>query len=265
MASGKQSKRRRAAQTPPPVRSTARKRKASPRVLAVGAAAIVLVVAAIVLGSTLGDGSDDAAVPTHGSLTNALPGAAETQELLKGIPQSGNVLGEPAAAVTVIEYVDPQCPFCRQFEAEAMPTLIERYVRTGKAKIELRPLAFIGPDSARGRAAMVAGGEQNKMFNVAELLYLNQSAENSGWLSDDLVANVAASIPGVDVTRFLEDVDDPSVADKASSFDADATTDAVSSTPTILVGRSGEDARVVQLADATDAEAVARAIDSAMR
>jgi protein-disulfide isomerase len=267
MPSGKQSKRRRAAQAPPPVRGTARKRQASPRVLAIAGALIALAVGAVVLGIALsggGDSKETTAVPARGSLTNALPGAVETQQLLKGIPQTGNVLGEASAPVTVYEYVDPQCPFCREFEVQALPNLIERYVRTGKAKLELRPIAFIGPDSERGRAALIAGGEQSKMFNVAQLLYLNQGAENDGWLSDELVEHVAASIPGVDVPRFLEDRTASSVDDQAGAFDADASTDHVTLTPTILVGKSGEKAKIVTLATPADGEPVARAIDAAL-
>ena len=184
---------------------------------------------------------------------------------MKGIPQSGNVLGKPAAPVTIHEYVDPQCPFCEQFETQAMPTLIERYVRTGKAKVELRPIAFIGPDSERGRAALIAGAEQNKMFNVAQLLFLNQGAENSGWLDNDLVESVAASIPGLDVPRLLEDRNGPAVAGKATAFDTEASTDGVTSTPTIFVGKSGQTPKLVTLVSATDAEPVARAIDAALR
>ena len=245
---------------------TARKRRASPRVLAIAGALLAVAAIAVVLGVVLSSGdSKDTAVPARGSLTNALPGAAEIQQLLKGIAQSGNVLGKSTAPVTIYEYVDPQCPFCEQFETQAMPTLIERYVRTGKAKVELRPIAFIGPDSERGRAAMIAGAEQNKMFNVAQLLFLNQGAENSGWLSADLVESVAASIPGLDVPRLLADRNASSVADQSSVFDADASTDGVTSTPTILVGKSGQTAKRVTLTTAADAEPVARAIDAALR
>jgi hypothetical protein len=48
-----------------------------------------------------------------------------------------------------------------------MPTLIGKYVRTRRVKIEARPIAFIGPDSQSGRAAAIAAGEQNKLFNYA--------------------------------------------------------------------------------------------------
>ncbi len=265
MTSGKQSKRRRAAPPPPPVRGAPRQRQASPRVLAIAGGALALVAIAIVLGVVLSRGdSTNANVPAQGSLTNALPGAVETEQLLKGIPQSGNVLGKSTAPVTIYEYVDAQCPFCREFETEAMSTLIERYVRTGKAKVDLRPIAFVGVDSERGRAAMIAGAEQNKMFNVSQLLFIHQGAENSGWLSEELVERVAASIPGLDVPRLLEDRNSSSVGDRIDEFDEDASTDKVTSTPTILVGKSGQKATIVVLETATDPAPVAAAIDAAL-
>src|SRR6185437_1323708 len=97
-----------------------------------------------------------------------------------------NVLGSPQAPVTMIVYVDLQCPFCAQFEIGAMPTLVARYVRADKLRVELRPIAFIGPDSERGRLAVIAAAEQGKLFNLAALLYANQGAENADWLSDAL-------------------------------------------------------------------------------
>ena len=115
------------------------------------------------------------------------------------IPQNGSVLGSPTAPVTVVEYIDLQCPACQQFESQALPDLVSRYVRTGKVKIEARPIAFIGPDSIRGRAAALAAVAQNRMFNFAELLYFNQGPENTGWLDDDMVKAAASSIPGLDV------------------------------------------------------------------
>jgi protein-disulfide isomerase len=66
-------------------------------------------------------GSSKADVPARGSLVNALPGAADAQQLLKGIPQRGNVLGSQSAPVALVEYVDLQCPFCQQFELRQCP------------------------------------------------------------------------------------------------------------------------------------------------
>src|SRR5262245_55363737 len=175
MTSGKATKRKRQAKVPPPpVKAPGQRRQASPKVLIGAAAVAVLIVVAIILGFVLtGGDSSSGSTPARGSLVNALPNATEVHNSLTGIPQHGNVLGSPNAPVTLVEYIDLQCPACQEFETQAMPKLIQQYVRTGKAKVEARPIAFIGPDSQTGRNAALAAGEQNRFFNFSQLLYFN--------------------------------------------------------------------------------------------
>jgi protein-disulfide isomerase len=167
--------------------------------------------------------------------------------------------------VTLVEYIDLQCPFCQQFETQAMPALIGTYVRAGKVKIDARPIAFIGADSQSGRAAAIAAGEQNKLFNFTQILYLNQGSENSGWLNSQMITSTAASIPGLDVSRLLAGSNSDAVKADAAAFDKQAATDKVQATPTILVGKSGGTLRPVTLTSPSDGQSVAAAIDSALR
>ena len=237
MTSGKVSKRRRSeARVPPPPGA---RRQASPKVLIGAALAVALIVLAIVLGFVFTGGSSSSNTPARGSLAGGLPGAADAQRLFRGIPQHGNVLGSPKAPVTVVEYVDLQCPFCQEFETKAMPTLLSRYVRSGKVKIEARPIAFIGPDSERGRAGALAAAEQNRLFNYMQLLYLNQGTENTGWLDDAMASAAAASIPGLDVHAWSSARGSSAVTDQESRFDNEGNADNVSETPTVLVGKTG--------------------------
>jgi protein-disulfide isomerase len=178
--------------------------------------------------------------------------------MFKGIPQRRMTLGSARAPVTLIAYIELQCPYCQQFETHVLPGIVDRYVATGKLKIEARPLAFLGPDSIRGRNAMIAAGMQNKAFNFAELLYLNQGAEDSGWLSDRMVARAAESIPGVN-PRQLFAVRSGPVKKQAERFDQEGRQ--VEGTPTLYVGRSGQKGKQV----APDAKALARAIGIALR
>ena len=267
MASGKRSKhRRRAAQAaPPPGRGQGARRQASPRVLLAAVAVVVVAVVGTTLGIVLSGGSKQTALPARGSLTNALPSAADVQRLLRGIPQHGNVLGSPSAPVTLVEYIDLQCPICREFETQAMPTLIPRYVRTGKVRVEARPIAFIGQDSQRGRDAAIAAGEQNRLFEYIQLLYFNQGAENSGWLTDELAGAAAASIPGLDVRRLLNDRSSAAVKAQDRALDQQASAANVRATPTIDVGKTGSALHRVALPVPTDPQPVVAAIEAALR
>jgi protein-disulfide isomerase len=263
VTSRKQPKRRRPDQ--PPSRSGGQavaRREASPRVLAGAAVIVLLLVAGLVATLSLTGGSSDSPPPAP---STALPGAGDVQRLLKGIPQSGNVLGSPSAPATMVEYIDLQCPYCQQFETQVMPNVISRYVRAGKLKIEARVLAFIGPDSQRGQAAAIAAGAQGREFNLMQLLYANQGGENSGWLSDDMVKAAASSIPGMDVSKLESDSGASSIGTTAQQYVAQATADKVSGTPTLLVGPSGGRLQTVPLQSPTDEVSVTDAINAALR
>jgi protein-disulfide isomerase len=228
---------------------------------------VVLAIIGIVLGVTLsggGGGKGASDLPAVGTLTDALPGAAEVNNLFKGIPQKGMLLGSASAPVTMVEYIDLQCPFCQQFETQVMPNILQRYVRTNKLKVEVRILDFIGPDSGRGRDAMIAAAKQNKAFNFAELLYFNQGTENTGWLDDAMVGQAASSIPGLKVHELLSERSSGPVKSQAKSFDTQGTADKVSGTPTLFVGKSGTKGKLVNLATATDQQTLVTALDAAL-
>jgi protein-disulfide isomerase len=235
-------------------------------VLAAAGGVVLLIVAAVVLAVAVtgGKGGSVGPLPENGSLANALPGAADVNSLLKGIPQRGMTLGSEFAPVTLVEYIDPQCPYCREFETSVMPGVISRYVRTGKLKVEARVLAFIGPDSLRGRSAILAAGLQNKAFNFAQLLYGNQGTENTGWLDDSMVAQVAKSIPGLNPKRLVDASDSSMIKTQASTFDDQAAEQGVKGTPTLFVGRSSGAAERVVLRSATDGSPVVQAIRAAL-
>ena len=238
-------------------------RRASPKVLL--AAAALLVLASIGIGVAVavsgGSSRSTADLPRRGSLVNALPGAGAVHRLFAEIPQRGNELGRSSAPVTLVEYIDPQCPYCREFVATALPRLVTRYVRSGKLRIEARPIAILGPDSLRGNRTIVAAGQQGRLFNVAELLYFNQGAENTGWLFDAMITAAAASIPGLDVPRLLDAQGGARVDDRLQALASLAKADEVSRTPTILIGKTGEPARPVSLTSAADVRPVVSAIN----
>jgi protein-disulfide isomerase len=196
-----------------------------------GVIGVAVAVVLIVAFAGKGSGSSSATGTT-------LPDANFIAQQLDGIPQRGDTLGRADAPVTMVEYIDLQCPVCREFETSVMPTVIRRYVRTGKVKVIARPIAFIGPDSERGRRGMIAAALQNRGFNFSQLLYFNQGPENGGWLNDDMVASAATSIPGVDVKALQDTVNSSAVTDQTKTIDSQAQADQVTGTPTILVGKS---------------------------
>jgi protein-disulfide isomerase len=238
MTSGKKARLQRRTPAPPPVRSKGGSgRRASPKVLAAAVAVVVLAAVAAALAFALTGGSSSKASTTGPA--SALPDSSAAISLFKGIPQHGNVLGKPNAPVTMVEYIDLQCPICRAFETGVMPTIVPKFVRTGKVKVIARTIAFIGPDSQRGRAAALAAGRQNHFFDFAQLAYFNQGSENSGWLDDQFIRSAYASIPGLDAAAAEQARTAGAVAQEASTFESQANADNVTGTPTIFVGKTG--------------------------
>jgi protein-disulfide isomerase len=248
MPSGKKSKqlRRAAAAAPPPVQSkgTARRRQADPKVLAVVGGVVVLAIIGIVVALVVSRGGSGGALPkgtpTVGNCAaNGLPGCQDVETLFKGIPQQGLYLGSPSAKAQMVMFIDLQCPFCQNYETTVMPTIVKKYVRTGKVRIQVEPWAFIGPDSVRGQKAMFAAAKQNKAWNFAEVLYVNQGTENTGWLSDSMIAQAAASVNGLNVPKLWSDRKSGSVAKSASDVASLAKARNVTGTPTVFVGKTG--------------------------
>jgi protein-disulfide isomerase len=130
-------------------------------------------------------------------------------------------------------------------------------------RIEQKLLAFIGPDSERGRSAALAAGMQNKQFNFSEILYLNQGTENTGWLDANMITAATVSIPGLRLPQLLADAKSSQVSDTEKAIDAEAKAAGIDSTPTILVGETGGTPTRVQMSSPVDYQAVATAIDGA--
>lgn len=260
MPSGKRAKqlRREAARTPPPVRSKGAPgaRQASPRVLGIAALVIVLIGVGVALGVVFGTrgGNNGSAlppdVPKVGSATwkGALQGSTDVRSLFTGIPQQGLVLGSATAPATLTEFIDLQCPLCQEFESQQLPTLVKKYVRPGKLSIKMEPWSILSaPDSPRGQAATIAASLQNKAFQFAEMLYLNQGTEDTGWLTPRMVALAAASVDGIDVERVLHDMNGPGVKSLVSAVDNRAATAKFDATPTILLNKLNKPAHVVSV------------------
>ena len=263
MTSGKQARRQRQQAARPPVRST-EGRKASPTVL-IGALVAIAVIAAVVAGILVLKGNGGSS--TSSTSATVLPDASVIAKQFAGIPQHGDVLGKASAPATMIEYIDLQCPVCRDFETNVMPSVIDRYVRTGKLKVIARPVAVIGTgvDSQRGRLGMIAASKQNRAFNFAQLLYFNQGPEDGGWLDDTMVASAAKSIPGVDVPALLAAAKGSTAAEQAKTYDAQARSDGLAGTPTVLVGKTGSKPIVVAPGLEPSAEQMNAAIENALR
>jgi protein-disulfide isomerase len=171
----------------------ARKRRLQYLIIA-GFAAVAGIVALIVISQSGGDDNGGGGSPSN------VRGVAQVDAELQGIPQSGQVLGDANAPVTVVEFGDPQCPVCAAFSGQIAPELISSEVKSGSVRYEFQPYLIIGPDSKPAMKAALAAGEQDRFWNYLQLFYRNQGGENSGYVTDAFLTSIAkgAGVPDID-------------------------------------------------------------------
>lgn len=225
----------------PPVPKPPTAKNGRNRSLGIAIAAAGLVAVALIAGSILftRDSGEDAVVttttatPTDTAPTDTADAAVA---LVAGIPQKATVLGNPEATVRMLQFEDLQCPICKTYTDDAFPAIVEEYVRPGRVKIDFRGLAFLGPDSDKALRIVVAAGFQNKLWDVVGLLYAQQGEENSGWVTDELIDEILAQVPGLDAAKVKVDAKSAAVTKEIAAVQAEATALKVPGTPWFYIG-----------------------------
>jgi len=200
-----------------------RKRRIWQIVSALAVAIVVLVIALAI--SSSGGKSDTKVTKKEGE---------KTSNLFTGIAQNGLTLGNQQAKVTIYEFADLQCPFCKQYTTTVFPQLVSKYVKPGKVKMVFRNLTFIGPDSITAARAAAAAGAQNKLWDFADLFYNNQGTENSGYVTDKYIENLAKTA-GVDPAKLKSDQSAPFVEQQLGEAQQQAQEFGINSTPSFLI------------------------------
>ena len=116
-------------------------------------------------------------------------------------------LGDPAAPVTVEEYSDLLCPFCARHFSQTLPTLIDKYIKTGQVKYVFRDMPLVGlhPTAPIGHVGAACAGEQGAAFFwlMHEALFKRQNEWSRLPDPTDFVAGLAAA-GGVDMAIYQQ-------------------------------------------------------------
>jgi protein-disulfide isomerase len=224
--------------------------------------AIILVVVAVLLSSSGGNTSHAPKIPTAGKQASAKAKAAHQRAIqaakkkdapvfavLSGIPQQGDVLGNPKAKVTVVEYGDLECPICRDFALTSENDLINNDVRTGKVKLVYKSLETATPNPkvfVPQQAAAYAAGLQGHAWDYIELFYHQQGAEGSNYVNQSYLSNLAEQIPGLTLSQWQTDSKSKALLARVKAEQQDAAAKGYNSTPTIVIsGPKGQATPVV--------------------
>lgn len=103
-------------------------------------------------------------------------GAAEPLSVEETLAALGKapVLGSTKATVTIVEFSDFQCSFCRKFWSDTLPKLKNTYIKQGKVRFTYRHLAILGNFSEQAAMAAECAGEQGKFWEYHDRLFANQ-------------------------------------------------------------------------------------------
>ncbi len=148
------------------------------------------------------------------------------------------VIGNDSAEVTVIEFGDYRCPYCRQFEMNTFPQLKENYIDTGQVKFSFINLAFLGQGSEQAANAGECVYRQNEtqFWDFHQAVYENQGSESENWVTNDLMMQIARdNTEGLDYDELETCFSQRQASNDVRDDRAIANTNGVSSTPTIFV------------------------------
>jgi len=145
------------------------------------------------------------------------------------------IKGDPKAPVTIVEFSDYQCPYCRKFHNEVLPQIQEEYISKGKVRYIFRdfPLSFHKQAVPAAIAANCAG-EQGKYWEMNNFLFANP-----GKLSTSKIIPEVEAL-GLDKAKFEACVNDDS---KKAEVDADSKAGrnyGVRGTPSLFIGKTGD-------------------------
>lgn len=174
---------------------------------------------------------------------NTEPAAAQPPQPTTGITSVDDdpVLGDKNAPVTIVEFSDYECPFCKRHFDETFPQLVKEYIDTGKAKLVYRdlPLPFHDPMATKEAIAANCAREQGgdtKYFEYHDEIFTRTSSNGNGLSEADLTT--IASDVGLNLNTFNSCLQDPAQEAEVKKDLADAGNAGASGTPSFIVGKS---------------------------
>ena len=153
-----------------------------------------------------------AALATHHKDLVAKPGDPET--------------GNPSGDVTVVEFYDPRCPYCRKM----MPGIDAMLETDHGIRLVFKDIPVLGPASTLEARAIVAAQKQGGYLKMQHALMSNPAQPGAQMISD------AAKAVGLDAPKLLADMESKETSDKIKANLDLAHVMKVSGTPTFVVG-----------------------------
>lgn len=212
--------------------------------------ATIVLLCAIVSVSVLYANSQKTAGPTNNQPTNNQPTNNQPTGPVKVSMDDDAVLGSVTAPVTMIEFSDYECPFCKRHFMEVFPDIKKDYIDTGKLKLVFRDLIAVPSHNPLATSQAMAAqcakelGGDSAYFKYHDALFAKTTSNGSGMLLSDLP--VLAKNIGLNVTTFNQCVASNKYKDEVAKDNADglAVLPSPAGTPSFFVGKSSADGTI---------------------
>jgi protein-disulfide isomerase len=161
---------------------------------------------------------------------------APPEKIQMSVGNGWYVTGSADAPVTLVEFGDIQCPYCKKFHTQAFADLKKSYIDTGKVRFVSRdlPLEF-HPFAMKAAEAARCAGDQGKYWELRDALYTNGAPP-----SDDVISKAVETL-ALDAKGFQSCLDSHKYKADVQKDASDAATLQISGTPTFVVAKSSKD------------------------
>ncbi len=135
------------------------------------------------------------------------------------------VAGNPKGDVTIVEFFDYRCPYCRKVKK----TVTDLLNQDGNIKLILKEFPILSPESEMAAQVAIAAAAQGKYWDV-HLAFMG--AED---LNEERIFALAKEA-GADITRLKADLKDPKIAKRLAATQDLARSIGIDATPTFFIG-----------------------------
>ncbi len=137
-------------------------------------------------------------------------------------PVGGNAKGD----VTIVEFFDTRCPYCRKLE----PTMADLLSRDRGVRLVYKDLPILGPASVLGSKALLAAQKQGGYEKLRDAIMAAPQQTTKAIIQD------AAQRVGLDWKRLEHDMDDPAIQARINTNLQLAQTIGIEGTPALVIG-----------------------------
>ena len=165
----------------------------------------------------------------RGAISSFKSSSAQGNTLTQYLMDDDTILGPEDAKITIIEFGDYECSFCKQWNAEIWPQLQAAYPDRIQLVYRDFPLIGLHENAVPAAEAANCAGEQGKYWAYHDLLFQNQES-----LSDEKYAILASEL-GLSISSFNTCLTDQTYASEVEDDFQEAITLGLTGTPTFFI------------------------------